>query len=154
MEQNRYQKLVEGFVECLEPYDFHWWGTLEFSPKKPLKDPIRAKGYVTQYIKNNFDLPDRMWPSYFMSVEHFKSNFFTHVHFMLAGVCEGLSEKEAGKAIGGPWWEKYHGYCYLQKFNPAMGAAGYIAKYVTKELCDWDIRLKSEHRKDYLLFNG
>ena len=101
MEQNRYQKLVEGFVECLEPYDFHWWGTLEFSPKKPLKDPIRAKGYVTQYIKNNFDLPDRMWPSYFMSVEHFKSNFFTHVHFMLAGVCEGLSSKiRSGNGCG------------------------------------------------------
>jgi hypothetical protein len=146
------EKIRESFVEWLEPYHFDWWGTLEFNPMKPLKDAMRAKGYFQRYEKATLCLPGQVWPSYFMSVEHFKSNFFTHIHFMLAGICQGLSETEAGKIIGAPWWEKYHGYCYLQKFDQKIGAAGYLAKYVTKELCDWDVRLKPEHRKDYLLF--
>jgi hypothetical protein len=154
MELQKYEQIKAGFVDWLEPYNWNWWGTLEFSPQKPLKDPIRAKKYFTDYVKNNLDQPDQPWCSYFMSVEHFKSNFFTHIHFMLSGICEGLSEKNAGKAIGGPWWKKYGGYCYLQKFDSKLGAAGYLAKYVTKDLCDWDIRVKPEHRKDYFLFGG
>jgi hypothetical protein len=146
------EKLKDGFIELLEPYEFHWWGTLEFDPKKPMKDAMRAKKYFTNYVKSNLNLPGQAWPSYFMSVEHFKDNYFTHIHFMLAGLCQELSANEAGKIIGAPWWEKYHGYCYLEKFNPKMGAAGYVAKYVTKALCDWDVNLKPEHRKDYLLF--
>jgi len=148
------EKIRKSFVEWLEPYHFLWWGTLEFNPAKPLKDAMRAKGYFLKHVKSTLDLPGQVWPSYFMSVEHFKSNFFTHIHFMLAGIGEGLTEIEAGKMIGAPWWEKYGGYCYLQKFDAKMGAAGYLAKYVTKELCDWDVRLKPEHREDYLLFKN
>lgn len=146
------EKIRESFVEWLEPYDWQWWGTLEFDPKKPLTDAMRAKGYFKRYVKATMDLSSGIWPSYFMAVERFKGSFFTHIHFMLSGICKDMSEKEAGKIIGAPWWEKYHGYCYLQKFNQEMGAAGYLAKYVTKHLCDWDIRLRREHRKEYLLF--
>ena len=149
--KSKHEKLREGFVEWLEPYKFDFWGTFEFDPRKPIKDSMRAKQYFKNYVKGNLNLPGQVWPSYFMSVEHFKDNNFTHIHFMIAGICQGLSAKEAGKIIGAPWWNKYHGYCYLEKFNPDMGAAGYLAKYVTKALCDWDVNLKAEHRKDYLL---
>jgi hypothetical protein len=142
-----YAGIKNSFVELLEPYDWQWFGTLEFSPKKPLKDSMRAKLYCQNYVKNFLDqVVSGNALSYFFAVERFKSSFFTHVHFLLSGICKGMSEKEAGKIIGAPWWEKYHGYCYLEKFNSKMGAAGYLAKYVTKDLCDWYFRLKSENK--------
>ena len=146
------EKLEKSFVDWLDPIDWNFWGTFEFDRTKPVRDPVRAKKYFVEYIKKQFDFPDSLWCSYFMAVENFKNTFNLHIHFMLAGLCLGMSEKNAGKVIGAPWWKKHEGYCFLEKYDPLIGAAGYLSKYVMKEMCDWDIRLKNEHRKDYLLF--
>jgi hypothetical protein len=150
-------KIKEGFKanqlhqECgkwLQMYAWEVWGTAEFDPKRPIRDAIRARGYVQRYISSVLErsgLP----LSYFLAVERFSHSMNTHVHFLLAGVSHLTYE-----AMGSPWWEKHHGYFYVRKYDPSLGAGYYLTKYITKDLCEWDFRLKNEHLKEYSLFNG
>jgi hypothetical protein len=141
-------RLHQEFGKWLQSYDWDVWGTAEFDPQKPLRDALRARGYVEKYIKNNLCRP-RLPLSYFLAVERFSHSMNTHVHFLLAGVL-GLTYEE----MGAPWWKKYHGYFYVEKYEPNLGAGFYLTKYVTKDLCDWNVSLKDEHLKEYSLFYG
>lgn len=42
------------------------------------------------------------------------------------------------------WWFRRYGRCKLERFDPELGAAGYCAKYLTKDSFDYDF-LTYEH---------
>jgi hypothetical protein len=140
------EKLKMEMGAWLNTYDWDMWGTMEFDKDLILKDTIRAKRHFATWIKNDIHKPGRT-VSYFMAVERFADNIRTHIHFLLNGVGDMQY-----KQVGQPWWERYHGYAYIEKYDPLLGANHYITKYVTKELCDWDFDIKKSHQKP--LFNG
>jgi len=146
-EEFKADRLHQEFGKWLQGYAWEVWGTAEFDPQKPLRDALRARAYVERYIKNSLYRPGVPF-SYFLAVERFSHSMNTHVHFLLAGV-GGLTYRE----MGAPWWEKHHGYFYVEKYDPKLGAGFYLTKYITKNLCDWDFRLKPEHIREYSLFN-
>jgi hypothetical protein len=121
---------------------FKWdmWGTGEFDKDLVLRDTIRAKMHFRKWISDLYR--PRRTISYFMAVERFSDNIRTHIHFLLNGVGDMRYEE-----VGQPWWKRFHGYLYIRKYDPDLGANHYITKYVTKELCDWDFDIKKNHQE-------
>jgi hypothetical protein len=70
-----------------------------------------------------------------MAVEWFKSGDFTHIHALLNGL-EGLSYRQIGET-----WRNRFGREKVEGYQKDLGANYYLTKYVTKDLCDWDLRI-------------
>lgn len=48
---------------------------------------------------------------------------------------------EDAAAYWNGWWRERNGIAELQPYDPERGAAGYLASYVTKKVCEYDIWL-------------
>lgn len=118
---------LQGF-----PWDFWFTGT--FRSEMNVKDTFRAKKYFNSFIK---DIERTGVPivDYFMAVERFKDGEFTHVHALLNKV-RSLRYLDVWEK-----WFKRYGRALVEGYDPKLGAAHYLTKYVVKELCDWDLRI-------------
>lgn len=45
------------------------------------------------------------------------------------------------------WWFRRFGRAEVRDFDPKLGAAGYVAKYVTKQLADYDVEISTVQAK-------
>lgn len=146
----RVKRVRDGYVEFLGKYKWEWYYGANFNGILMGMEPRQAIKYHKEYfIKKLYRKGKPL--SYFAVVEKFKLGG-VHIHGLLAGVDEDYRYGEVieiwrgiNKVDGEP-----SGYFYTEKYNPEKGAAGYVAKYISKEMCEWDFSLKNEHKLDYV----
>ena len=81
---------------------------------------------------------------YFLAVEPHKSGTY-HVHGLING-CAGVSEDEL-------WEVVFQGGRFsASKYDRNLGASHYLTKYVLKDLCYWDIKIRKSSQGK--LFSG
>ena len=139
-----YQKTRKVWAEWVDQYDWQFWFTGTFPPDKPYRDTIKTKRAFERYIKNLSDKFGKKHIEYFMAVERFKHGDFTHVHALMNGL-DGLSYQQ----IGETWRDLYSGREKVEGYIKDKGANYYLTKYVTKDLCDWDLHI--DKRKSHAL---
>lgn len=82
----------------------------------------------------------------FTGVEKGSRGSLLHAHFLIGNV--GHLKTYCGQRLAAGEWGKtcclLHawpwGYARVVIYDPKLGAAHYVSKYVTKELCEWDLR--------------
>lgn len=158
LDYNTRKQISQEMSEWLNKFNWDWYCTLTF--RFQVKDPINAKKYFHRFLasmswewfqkvnqatklsnknKEYFILRYNLMDndiSYFVAVERFKGNFGTHLHCLLSGVND-IKYVDAGQI----WFQKY-GFATIEKYLSELGANYYLTKYITKELCDWDIYIR------------
>jgi len=126
-------KSIESMGDWLSTFQWDWWATFTFRFEVP--DAIKAKLYFARFQKQ---LVKKIHHGfyYFLAVERFKSGLSTHLHCLLSNI-----DDVAYVTVGQAWFKRY-GYAKIEKYDPGLGAAHYLTKYVTKEICDWDVSLR------------
>lgn len=63
-----------------------------------------------------------------------------HNHALIQWRQTLLGNSDASSYWSG-WWRERFGISEMDQYDPERGAAGYLASYVTKKVCDYDIWL-------------
>jgi len=100
----------------------------------------KARKCFDRYVKNIGGKSKGRNIDYFMAVEWNKAKEFTHVHAMLNGV-----KDHDLRQLWEKWFNPY-GRATVERYEKGKGANHYLTKYCLKELCDWDIRIKTERQ--------
>lgn len=116
-------------------YDWEYWFTGTFKPQKSYKDTINTKKAFNRFLEKLSEENELQNITYFMAVERFKNGDYTHVHALLSGL-----NNLPYRTIGGTWRSLY-GREKVEGYQKDKGANYYLTKYVTKELCDWDLKI-------------
>lgn len=131
----------------VDQFDWQFWFTGTFQPDKSYRDTIKTKRAFQRFIDRmgkDFQKPNI---EYFLAVERFKHGDFTHCHALMNGL-DGMTFKQIGES-----WRNLYGREKIEAYQKDKGANFYLTKYVTKDLCDWD--LKIDKRKSlYFNFNN
>lgn len=138
------EDLLGRYAAFLERWRWQLWGTL--TSKRPMGEARaeevwhRFEREVRYRLGHRFD---------FVRVkEPFDTRPGVHIHF-LALDCDGLHRLDLVRwcwPLG--WTEPRLGKLDLQVYNPAIGAGGYLTKYVVKDNSDsFDIRFSPMARK-------
>ena len=137
----------DTLAEWVDQFDWQFWFTGTFKPDQSYRDTIKTKRAFNRFIDKIGKEYDKHNIEYFLAVERFKSGDFTHCHALINGL-DGLRYKQIGET-----WRGLFGREKVEGYQKDKGANFYLTKYVTKELCDWD--LKIDKRKSYYLnFKG
>lgn len=129
-------KLRQELAGWVGGYPWEIWFTGTFRPERCYKDTIKTKAAFNKYIRVLSETFNRHEIQYFLAVERFKCGFETHCHALIAGV-GGVRYRELGEV-----WRGLYGRETVEGYQPNKGADFYLTKYVTKELCDWDLLIK------------
>ena len=128
------------WLQTLAPWDVFFTGTWS--------RPVTVNG-AFYGARRYLDIVEK-WagqPVYgFVGVERGRSGGLLHVHGLLGNVAHMrlYCDKRLGPDQWGlkccllhawPW-----GYARVLPYEPKLGAAHYVSKYVTKELSEWDLR--------------
>jgi len=81
----------------------------------------------------------------FWVAEQFHGRDGFHLHSLLT--CPYRAD-----AIWNYWFHRY-GRARILLYDPAIGGSGYVAKYVTKRIADYDL-IQGSLRSDQLIFRG
>ncbi|MFN0181744.1 MAG: hypothetical protein ACKVZ0_23290 [Gemmatimonadales bacterium] len=92
--------------------------------------PLRAKATFRTWIRRLERKTGRplLW---FLGLEDGHQLGRLHIHALVGGT-DALGETTLEEA-----WEE--GFSRIERFQPGLGAAHYVTKYITKELLDYDI---------------
>lgn len=134
----RYEKIIlirNALSEWVGGYEWEYWFTGTFKPSQARKDTINTKIAFKTFLQKLSDENDIKQINYFMAVERFKSGYDTHVHALLSGIGY-LPYKTIGQT-----WRSLYGRETVEGYERDKGANYYLTKYVTKELCDWDLKI-------------
>jgi hypothetical protein len=129
--------------EWVDQFEWQFWFTGTFQPERSYRDTIKTKRAYEKFISKlskDFNMHNI---EYFLAVERFKHGDFTHCHSLINGL-DGLSYRQIGET-----WRSLYGREQVESYIKDKGANFYLTKYVTKELCDWDLRI--DKRKSYYL---
>jgi hypothetical protein len=129
------QVLRDQLAGWVNKFEWQIFMTGTFRPDQSYRDTIKAKRAFRRYLDDLVKLYRKHNIEYFMVVERFAHGEFTHIHALLNGL-DGLTYRE----IGEPWFKR-HGIVQIEGYDPTKGANYYLTKYVTKELCDWDLNI-------------
>lgn len=121
--------LRRGWGEFLEPFPWQWWGTLTFREEYSSDAADRAFGRFAGWLQN-----DSPGVGYFVGHEIGKLGR-EHLHFLAGGLRPWVSRRVAWKR----WFDR-HGRAQIIPYDPELGAAHYISKYVTKDFSRYDIQ--------------
>jgi len=135
-------RLRNELAAWINKFDWQFFVTGTFKPELSYKNTINTKGAFHRWLRvlgvdyGKHDI------QYFMAVERFKSGDFTHIHALVNGL-DGLTYRQIGES-----WRTLYGMEKVVAYDKRRGAGFYLTKYVTKDLCDWDLRLnKSKNSK-------
>lgn len=131
----------------MNQYDWQFWFTGTFKPDKSYRDTIKTKRAWERWIgKIGHDF-EKHNIEYFLAIERFKSGDFTHCHGLVNGL-DGLTYRQIGES-----WRALYGREKVERYEVDKGANFYLTKYVTKDLCDWDLKI-DKRKSHYLNFEG
>lgn len=137
-------KMRNSMADWVDQFDWQMWCTGTFKPDQSYRDTIKTKKAFTRFVGDLTDKYNKTDIEYFLAVERFKSGDFTHCHFLINGV-DGLTYRQVGET----WFDRF-GRVKIEGYQKDKGANFYLTKYVTKSLCDWDLRINK--RKSHKLF--
>ena len=109
------------------------------------KDPFTAKKRFFKYIEKvriEYALPNI---DHFLAIEPHKTGLY-HCHALLNGLA-GVPDD----ALWELWFNKY-GRNTVEIYDPKLGAHHYLTKYIVKDVCDWDIKVRKSSQLN--LFEG
>lgn len=132
-EQN--SKMRNSMADWVNQFDWEIWMTGTFLPDQSYRDTIKTKKAFHRFVGDLTKNFNKIDIEYFMAVERFTSGDFTHIHALLNGL-EGLSYRQIGET-----WRDRFGREKVEGYQKDKGANYYLTKYVTKDLCDWDLRI-------------
>ena len=133
-------------AEWVDKFDWEMWFTGTFKQERSYRDTIKTKRAFERVIQDVSEKYNIHNIEYFLAVERFKHGDFTHVHALINGLY-GLRYKELGEA-----WRARFGRSQVEGYECGKGASFYLTKYVTKEICDWDLHI--DKRKSGLINFG
>ena len=113
------------------------WFTGTFTPEQFYRDTIKTKGAFNKFIEKLSVDFDKQEIEYFLAIERFAFGDECHCHALIRGL-EGLTYRQIGET-----WRDLYGREKVEGYDPTRGANYYLTKYITKELCDWDLKIKN-----------
>lgn len=139
-------RLADVYAEWLESFQWDHWMTLTFGPYLPPespglgppKPPPPRPGPPPDFGHRAFDrymndlrrrVRAPLW--WFRGDEFGAQGGRLHLHALVGGT-DGLSLETLRNA-----WRP--GFSFIKPYDPALGATHYVAKYVVKDLADYDI---------------
>lgn len=134
-------------AEWVQQFGWQFFFTGTFKPDRSYRDTIKTKRAVERWIFSLGKLYDKHNIEYFLAVERFKHGDFTHIHMLINGL-DGLTFSQIGES-----WRILYGREKVEEYDQERGANFYLTKYVTKELCDWDLKI-DKRKSHYLKFEG
>jgi hypothetical protein len=117
----------QSLADWLDGFNWTYFGTFTF--RKPIMNPLVAKSHFEAFLK-----PFKA--NFFCAVERFYLGHECHLHALI------FSDAKA-RDLWRVWFSRY-GRARVLSFEPSRGAAYYLTKYVTKELCDWDFSFRDQ----------
>jgi hypothetical protein len=134
-------------ADWVNQFDWQIWFTGTFKPDKSYRDTIKAKRAYERWIRTINKQYGLYNIEYFLAVERFKFGDFIHCHSLINGL-GGLTYRMIGES-----WRALYGREKVEGYEKDKGANFYLTKYVTKDLCDWDLHI--DKRKSHILdFRG
>ncbi len=146
VESRRSRPLAEAWGGWLEAYEWSHWATLTFRPHEPAalpglaapRPPAPRPGPPPDYAHRRFgrflsDLSLKVGGGvgWFRGDEFGRRGGRLHFHALLAGTGSLLPE-----TLAGAWRD---GFALVEPYDAQLGAAHYVAKYVTKDFADYDV---------------
>jgi len=114
--------------EWLSTFPWDWWCTLTFRNEYSPDAATRAFLRLTDWLRK-----DSPGVGYFVGHEVGRLGRL-HLHALIGGLEPYVQRTAAAKR-----WDRRHGHARIFPYDPDRGASHYIAKYVSKELAEWDI---------------
>jgi hypothetical protein len=158
------KEVIDAFGSWLSLYTWYWFITITFDDSKlPSPGPDRRAGWSFAW-KRWRDFLSRCdlhfaWSyrggyrlqrqAHWYAVQ--KENYWwwatlevqrrgaAHIHALIGG--PGMERRKSLYAY--QWLRRECGYASVRNYNPALGAAYYLEKYLTKDLADWKAVLPS-----------
>jgi len=127
--------------EWLSTYSWDWWCTLTFRNEYTPDAATRAFLRFASWLRH-----DSPGVGYFVGHEVGRLGRL-HLHALIGGLEPHVQRTAAARR-----WERRHGHARIFPYDRDRGAAHYIAKYVSKELAEWDIHAVGTPRPS--LFDG
>jgi len=124
------------FAEWLDNYRWDWWATLTF--RFVVKDTIKTKQYYRNWIQKDVQPFVSEKIGYFLAVERFGDGINTHIHSVIRVGKETNGENIYIYPFWRKWFERY-GRARIEVYDERKGGNYYLSKYISKEICDWDI---------------
>jgi len=131
------RKMRDEMAKWLEQFGWEMWCTGTFKPDQSYIDTIKTKNAFYRFINDLTRKYNKTDIEYMLAIERFKSGDFTHCHFLINGG-EGLTYRQVGET----WFDRY-GRVKIEGYQKDKGANYYLTKYITKDLCDWDLRINA-----------
>ncbi len=120
------------------------WGryTPRENPSQPVSLPYALRQWTSFLHRLELDSRARLF--WFYGVEYGERLGRLHLHALT-----GNTERIPPMVMQQHWQA---GWCRPLVYDPRQGAAGYVAKYVTKDLADWDISDSAQEAKRFHQF--
>jgi len=137
MQRNEF---IKGFIQLADQHKWDFWTT--FTLNRPMS--MSGARRFSNVIANDFCQPSAFKETGILWVaEPFDAKVGYHIHALLSS---SLTLKGFGKRFSELYKDKpnRYGRIKFEAYDSKLGANGYCAKYITKDLSDWDI-----HRYDY-----
>lgn len=131
-------------ADWVDKFDWQMWFTGTFKPEKSYRDTIKTKRAFERFISDLGEKYGKGDIEYFLAVERFRHGDFTHCHALMNGL-DGLTYRQIGET-----WRHRYGREQVEKYDQGKGANYYLTKYVTKELCDWGIKIKESKSRNFM----
>jgi hypothetical protein len=129
------ENLRDQMATWVNKFEWQIFMTGTFQPERSTKDTIRTKKRFKSFLGDLSEKFGKNNIEYFLAVERFRLSDETHCHALLNGL-DGLTYRQIGEI-----WRERFGREEVEKYDPTKGANYYLTKYVTKELCDWDLNV-------------
>lgn len=134
------RQLQDTFGNWLSQYPWNFWATLTFRFK--VEKTLNAKRYFHRWL-SQVSKKYGVRPSYFFAVEFFASGESNHIHSLLYLPHNDLFHKNPYIEPAWRMWFERYGRARIEVYDPGKGARYYLAKYITKDIHDWDFEFNT-----------
>ena len=127
-------RVLQAYGEWLSLYEWDWWTTLTFAQERRSNGAaFRALNRWIRGIDLDLWRQPHTAPYWFAATEMGAQTGRLHLHTLLGNV-GNLARSFAWKQ-----WFKQYGRASILPYDPRRGAGYYIAKYVSKDLSDYEV---------------
>lgn len=127
----RNKEFLKGFIQMADSYQWDYWVT--FTTNRPLS--MQGARRFSQTVAIDFCKPSPFKSTGLLWVaEPFDTKVGYHIHALLTSnlTIKGVLERKSEKL-------NRYGRIHIEPYHRNKGAQSYCAKYITKDLSDWDI---------------
>lgn len=142
-------KIMDGFQEWLDRYAWDMYATTMFGKEYTEEmTPWRALKFIQKNFFGKIMKDEKQRDrdlSQFTVIEKYKLGGL-HAHSLIAGVCQKRLGEWSYSDLGQLWHkESRGGFLKIEAFDHGLCAASYVGKYISKDMCEWDFKIKKAH---------